>query len=541
MTYSTEWKVGPLDTVTDLLHRSAREKPDGDFIEFESGGPISYSEFEQLSGRMARGLYEAGIRAGDTVGVMLDTNIDCVLSWFAANRIGAIWVPFNTALKGDFLTHQVSNSGATIILAESDYAKRFENLQTELTELKCIYVRNAESSQKVKNYYTRPLSEIYVSGNSTIDHPNKPSDTSMLIYTSGTTGASKGCIISHNYCINMARLSRDSAGRGEDDINWSCLPMFHLNATTTTALAAMLTLGKCYFVSRFSLSGFWPSIKSSGATVVNILGQMIPLIAEREDCEASLDCFGQVRCVMAAPFDEHLQQIWTKRFGIANAGANCYGLTEASLLTSLNAGETAKPGSSGKRNQYFDVMIVDEDMREMPPGVSGEIVCRPKQPHIMFGGYWREPEKTLELMKDMWLRTGDIGKFDEDGFFYFLDRKKDYLRRGGENISSVELENIFQKHPDVIEVSIHAVHSKLSEDDVKATIILREGSTITEQTLCEWSIDQLPYYAIPRYIEFREILPINPLGKVMKYQLRDEGVTSNTWDRHNSDLTFEKR
>lgn len=541
MTHNKNWNIGTQDTVTDALHKASRDKPNDIFIQFETGESATYSEFDTLSGNMARGLYEAGVRPGDTVGVMLDTNIECVTSWFATNRIGAIWVPYNTALKGDFLKHQVSDSGATIILTEDDYLPRFKLIEDELTELKCIFTRHKTDRLTFKKICIKALSEIYVTNNANIDHPNKPSDISMLIYTSGTTGPSKGCIISHNYCVNMARLSREGAGRRTNDVNWSCLPMFHLNATTTTVLATMITLGKCYFTPRFSLSRFWQSIEESGATVVNILGQMIPLIAKRADCESSLRCKGQIRCVMAAPFDENLQRIWIERFGVAIAGANCYGLTEASLLTSLDAGEAAKAGSSGKRNQYFEVMIVDDEMREMPTGVAGEIVCRPKQPHIMFEGYWKNTEKTLEAIKNMWLHTGDIGKFDEDGFFYFLDRKKDYLRRGGENISSVELENIFLKHPDITEVTIHAVPSELSEDDVKATIILRDNAEVTERSLCEWSIDQLPYYAIPRYIEFRESLPTNPLGKVMKYQLRDEGVTDKTWDRLKSDLTFEKR
>ena len=535
------WSLGPQGTVTGILRDSVAQSPDKLFIEFQGGSRATYGEFNNRSNALARGLINAGVKAGDTVGVMLDSNLECVLSWFAVNKAGATWVPFNTALKGEFLRHQVDNAGAGIILAESDYAERFAAIEGQVDCVSRIFVRGDVLADGPRSIELLPLTTLYATDDSDLPECNQPSDLSMLIYTSGTTGPAKGCMISHNYAANMARLSRESADRGPEDVNWSCLPMFHLNATTTTVLATLLTSGRCYFMPRFSLSGFWSSIQASGATVVNIIGQMVPLIAKLEDTRESKACYEQVRAVMALPFDEHLQAVWRERFGITIAGANCYGLTEASLMMNLEAGEYAKPGSSGKRNEYFDVMVVDDDFNELPAGEAGEVVCRPRRPHIMFEGYWKNPQKTLEIMAGMWFHSGDIGKFDEDGFFFFVDRKKDYLRRGGENISSYELEVAIQAHPAVKEVAVHSVLSELSEDEVKATIVLADGAAITEEELCRWSVDYLPYYAVPRYIEFRGSLPINPLNKVMKYELRDEGVTPTTWDRNDSDFQLVKR
>jgi len=536
-----KWSLGAQGTVTQILRDAVNRHPDKRFIEFQDGSRATYGEFNSRSNAMARGLIGVGVEPGDTVGAMLDTNLECVLSWFAANKVGAIWVPFNTALKGEFLRHQVDNAGASVILAEPDYTERFRAIEAEIDCVSRIFVRSEVPANGPQSIELQPLSALYAQDENDLPERNQPGDLSMLIYTSGTTGPSKGCMISHNYAANMARLSQESADRGAEDVNWSCLPMFHLNATSSTVLATMVTGGSCYFMPRFSLSGFWPSIQASGATVVNIIGQMVPLIAKLDDSAESKACFGQVRAVMALPFDEHLQQTWRDRFGITIAGANCYGLTEASLMTSLQAGDYAKPGSSGKRNDYFEVMVVDDDFNEQPPGGPGEVVCRPRRPHIMFEGYWKNPEKTLEVMEGLWLHSGDIGKFDEDGFFYFVDRKKDYLRRGGENISSYELEVAIQAHPAIQEVAVHSVLSELSEDEVKATIVLNDDATTSEEELCRWSVDHLPYYAVPRYIEFRESLPINPLNKVMKYQLRDEGVTAATWDRSDSDIKLVKR
>ena len=186
-------------------------------------------------------------------------------------------------------------------------------------------------------------------------------------------------------------------------------------------------------------------------------------------------------------------------------------------------------------------MIVDDDDNPLPPDTAGEVVCRPLRPNVIFSGYWRRPADTLKIMQNLWLHTGDIGKIAANGEFYFLDRKKDYLRRRGENISSFELEKTFQAHPDIQDVAVHAVPSPVGEDDVKVTCVLRAHATLSEHELCMWSAARLPYFAVPRYVEFRHDLPRNPTAKVLKYQLRDEGRTASTWDREASDLVIERR
>jgi crotonobetaine/carnitine-CoA ligase len=197
--------------------------------------------------------------------------------------------------------------------------------------------------------------------------------------------------------------------------------------------------------------------------------------------------------------------------------------------------------ASGRRFADYDVRALDDSGNECPPGVPGEIVMRPRRPGIMFQGYWRRPEATVAATGDMWFHTGDIGKFDERGFFYFVDRKKDYLRRGGENISSFEVETTFMAHPEVLEVAAHAVPAELSEDELKITIVLKPGATLSEEELCRWSVARLPHFAVPRYIEFRAELPKTQTGKLQKHLLRADGVTQGTWDRAKSDIVVTKR
>jgi crotonobetaine/carnitine-CoA ligase len=191
-------------------------------------------------------------------------------------------------------------------------------------------------------------------------------------------------------------------------------------------------------------------------------------------------------------------------------------------------------GSAGRRNDTLDVRIFDAGDVECPPGVVGEIVVRPNKPHVMFEGFWNRPESSWGLAGNYWHHTGDLGKFDADGYFYFVDRKKDYLRRRGENISSFEVEIALMAHPEVAEAAVHAVYSAVTEDDVKATVVLVGGSTLAPEQFLAWAADHVPKFALPRYVEFRSELPKNPVGRVLKYQLRDEGVTPTTWDRERS-------
>jgi crotonobetaine/carnitine-CoA ligase len=236
-----------------------------------------------------------------------------------------------------------------------------------------------------------------------------------------------------------------------------------------------------------------------------------------------------------------IDRIWRERFGCATFSAG-YGLTEASLISMLPAGAANKPGAAGQPNHdEFDVALVDDGDAEVPVGSIGEIVCRPRRPNVMFAGYWRRAEETLAAFRNLWFHTGDLGRLDDDGFLYFVDRKKDYLRRRGENISSFELERTFHAHDAIQDVAVHSVPSEAAEDEVKVTAVLVEGATLTEEELCRWAVDRLPYFAVPRYVEFRADLPRNPVGRVLKYQLRDEAVTAATWDREAAGVTFERR
>ena len=380
-----------------------------------------------------------------------------------------------------------------------------------------------------------PLDDYRGSDDSAFEHLPDPGALNALIYTSGTTGPSKGCMITGNQMCHFARMLTRSAPFGPDDIYWTPLPLFHMNALATGVVSVMLVGATISFAPKFSVSGFWPAIEKSRATVVSILGSLGTMLARADDHEAMARCFGQVHTVKGNPFPEEIKAIWRDRFGAKKIGSNVYGLTEG-LLTSMPEDGSYAEGSSGKAAPELDVRIFDDNDNEVPVGTAGEVVCRPLLPDIIFKGYWRRPEDTLKVWGNLWFHTGDIGRFDENGFFYFVDRKKDYLRRRGENISSFEMETSILTHPAIEQVAVHAVPSNMQEDDLKVTAKLKPDAELTEEQLCRWLMERVPYYAVPRYIEFRAELPVNPQGRVLKFQLRDEGATLTTWDIETTDI-----
>jgi crotonobetaine/carnitine-CoA ligase len=363
------WSRAQKDTVTAALARSVSAHGSRVFLDF-SGDLYSYADVDRESTRLARGLIALGISRGDAVASILDNNLHAVLSWFAINKAGAISVPVNTAYKGEFLRHQLNDCGATVVIAEADYALRVVEVQDGLSSVKTLIQREGEMVQ-TSQLRVMALDDIFASSGEPLADPNLPTDLAMLIYTAGTTGPSKGCMISHNYVCNLGRQVVLTEDRHQDDCNWTALPLFHMNATGGSILSCMFVGARVAIFPRFSVSRFWPDIRRSGATVASLLGSMITFLAEAEDTEDSRACFGQLHTVRGSPFPAALQEKWKKRFGVRRAGSNSYGLTEAARVTGSRHDEDAPPGSSGRPNADFDVRIFDDDDNELPPGEAG--------------------------------------------------------------------------------------------------------------------------------------------------------------------------
>lgn len=530
------------ETYLDSLRRWAAERPDSVFLDFE-GRIWTFGQLDAASTRLGHALAALGVSRGDRVATIMDNSDEAIVGFLAINKIGAIWVPVNTAYRGEFLRHQLAHSGASLAICDAGYLGNLLAIAPELSDLGRVLVRGDFRASDESALRLEPLDSHRGEDESPIELSISPGDVACLMYTSGTTGTSKGCILSHGFLCSTARQRNRCVEPYPGMITWSCLPLFHTAATSTVLLANLLAGERIAIASRFSVSGFWDEIQRSGATSVSLLASMLPLIAHAPDTPAMQRCRGQVKVVTGVPLSAADRRIWEERFGVEYVMSFGYGQTEANMVTFLPWGAPLPPlDSMGPPAREFEVMVADDGGHPVPVGETGELVVRPSHPYAMFSGYWGHPAATLAAMHGMWWHTGDFVRMDEAGYLYFVDRKKDYLRSRGENISSFEVESAILKHSVVAEVACHAITEPSGrEEELKTTAVLREKAGLTERELFEWMMERLPYFAVTRFIEFRTALPKTPTGKVQKEILRNEGRTAATWDCEAEGLRVRRR
>lgn len=538
------WRSGEQSTIPELLMRRLDVDPEGPYLDV-CGDTVTAAQLVDVSSRLASSLRSMGVSQGDRVATLIENSIEAVYAWWGIILAGAIAVPVNTAYKGEYLRHQLTDSGSKVVIVAAEFLDRLEAVAATIESVQHVVIIS-DTPSAIFSTATSLWSEL-LSSDATLPEINtKPSDLGTFIYTGGTTGLSKGCMLSHNYHEALTRQIGICWERTADDVVWTPLPLFHFNAITTAVIGPLVFGGRSAIYRRFSVSNFWPEMNRVGATITSTLGTMAYLLAHDVDRpemprSGAPEANTTLRLLGAAPMPVEVDDIMKNRFGLTTFSA-AYGVTEASLISWQPPGGYNKPNAAGVINdEYFDVRIFDAEDNEVPRGDRGEIVIRPKRPEVMFAGYWGRPEVTVETSRNWWYHTGDIGIVDEENFLFFVDRKADYLRRRGENIASFEVESIIMGHGQIADVAVHAVPSPLTEDDLKITATRVEGATVSEEELFLWCVEQLPYFALPRYIEFRTDLPRSPVGRVLKRELRDEGVTVATWDLDQSGVVFEKR
>jgi crotonobetaine/carnitine-CoA ligase len=525
----TQYSAGTRDTVLHMLQRAVAGAGDKLFVNV--GGEMNtFNDVDRRSTRFAHELAKMGVKKGDRVVSILNSHSDVFTIMFGIMKLGGIWVPINLAYRHEFLRHQISDTGAHLVICDAEYLERVTELDDRLPEVNQVLVRGYEGELPHSDIAIARFEDHLGSDDTALPICVEPQDLSALLYTSGTTGPSKGCMISHNYMAMQGRQQIRAFDLKAGDVVFCPLPLFH-SAALNGVLGALQSWEPIAIWPRFSLSTFWEDIEATGATHAMLMASIFALVANAPENEAEKRCKGQLKMIVGVPITPEVRKIWQTRFGVKTVSSWAYGQTENSRLTMALPTDNPPELCAGRAADEFEVAILDENDCPVPPGTIGQICQRPKFPNVMFEGYWNRPDATNAVWTNMWMHTGDLGKLDEDGWMYFADRAKDYLRSRGENISSFEVEATFIGHHDVVEVAVHAIGAQTGEDEIKATIVMREGSILSQKDLCLWAIDHLPYFAVPRYFEFRAELPKNPTGRVLKYKLRDEGVTADTWDR----------
>ncbi|MEC9308929.1 MAG: ATP-dependent acyl-CoA ligase [Chloroflexota bacterium] len=498
--------------------------PDKIFIEI-AGQSITYHEFQERSIRAASMFRSLGIVHGDRVCLYLPNCPEFLYCWFGLSRIGAISVPINTAYKRDETAYILNNSGAVAVIGHSDISgSLYEAAELSPNVKFRLAVRTPESDLFDSEWcdFNTLLNTTELSDLSDLSDSVSPSDISMLVYTSGTTGNPKGVQVTQKMYVAAGQGFSHWTNATSDDRFFTCLPYFHANAQYYSTMGA-LSAGATLIVSdRFSASRFWDQVRESRATVVNFIGMMMPVLSKQPKSESDLD--NMVRLFYGSPaFSPEFLDEFKERFGTEIIVG--FGMTETCYGTIETIGENRRANSSGLPRRHPDpefknnIRIVDEEGDPVASSIVGEItISNP----VLMTGYWKNVEQTELALRDGWLFTGDLGWLDEDGYLYFVDRKKDVIRRRGENISSQEVEDVIKRHPYILDCAVISVPSELGEDDVKAYVLPQDGHDISPEEIIYWCANLLAYFKVPRYIEMREDLPRTPSLRVRKDVLRSE-------------------
>ena len=507
------------DTLNAALQRAVAQWPDRVFLRIE-GADVTFGEFEGAVGRLAAGLAGAGLGRGDRLAVFMHNSLACLHTWFAANRLGAVWAPINTEFRGATLRHVVELADARLAVCDDELVEPLRDaLGNGLAPMRLIVHGAAARSEADR------LEALYAPA-SLPPAPVGFSDTAALLFTSGTTGRSKACMLSHQYFVTQATILVRDFELTRDDVLYCPFPLFHADATALTTVPALLMGATAAISRRFSASRFWQEVRDARATVFDFMGATLAILHKAEP--RSDDADNPVRLAWGVPVPEWAEE-FERRFGLQLV--ELYGSVEASIPVTQPLHEPRVPGSCGRVTTEFEVEIHDPDDLPLPPNTPGELVVRPKRPSIILDGYFGMPEATAQAFRNLWFHSGDTARIDDDGNVFFIGRTKEAIRRRGENISAFEVEEGVLLHPDILECAALGVPSELSEEDVKVCVVRRPGSAVTHEDLIEHCRRVLARFQVPRYVEFVDELPKTPTGKLEKYRLRETPFTPETWDR----------
>ncbi|WP_072387713.1 AMP-binding protein [Hyphomicrobium sp. CS1BSMeth3] len=523
-------------TVPRLLERQAARIPERPFLQWtDDEAPLSFAEVNRRANRLAHGLSRAGVAKGDRVVLLLPNSLEYVLLWFAANKIGAVEVAINPSYRDRFLRHQLETSGGNTIVVTHDMLEEIEADLGEYQTLKRLIVIGAPGARSKRSL--QQGAEVFAFEQIEVDDERNPEceilpqDTAAILFTSGTTGPSKGVLMTHAQLYLFGELSAQLVRMTEDDVYLTSFPFYHANAQFLTIYPSLIYGIRCVLYEKFSAGQWLQRLINTGATIVNSVGVTLPFVMAQPP--SPRDKAHRLRCIFAAPTPHDMLAAFRERFGEIEI-VEGYGQTEICLPLLSPYGIKRPKGACGVAvQQWFDLQIVDPATdAPVANGEVGELVVRARTPWTLNQGYVSMPERSLEAFRNFWFHTGDGFRKDDSGWFYFSDRIKDAIRRRGENISSFEIEEPIREHPAVEDVAIVGVPSDFEggEDEVKACIVLRPGSSFSPQAFVEWCRSHLPRFAVPRYVQLYSDFPRTPSQRVQKHLLRRRTDRTDEWD-----------
>jgi long-chain acyl-CoA synthetase len=489
-------------------------------------------EIAKEATQLAAGLRTSGIEKGDRVMVMMLNCPEVIISYQAIARAGAIIIPVLPMLKGPEVRYIAENSAAKAVITSPILLPLLRNALADVPTMKHIISTGIEGEERDESrpYTIHAYKDVVATGATYADRyledlegvSLSPDDTAVILYTSGTTGHPKGVVLTHQNAVSNAVAGQGSASIEEDtpaasEVQLAILPLAHAYGLTVSNIA-YLTGTKIVMHPRFDTTAVLSAIERHRINGFAGVPAMFVALLYTPDTD-KYDTSSLSYCVSgSAPLPLAILEGFEKKFGCQILEG--YGLSEATMvLTAHGQDMPRKPGSVGKPIPGVEVLVVDENDKPVPAGEVGEIIAR--GPNIM-KGYYNMPQETQAALRNGWLRTGDMGRFDEDGYLYIVERKKDLIIRGGFNIYPRDIEEVLNRHPAVIESAVIGIPSERMGEEVKAFVVTR--SDVDAETLKAFCRESLANFKTPSEIEFVNALPRNAVGKIDKKELRRSHV-----------------
>jgi acyl-CoA synthetase (AMP-forming)/AMP-acid ligase II len=511
-------------TLPELLRSRAAAHPER-LLAIHGARRTTYGELAADAARAAGAFARLGVAKGDKIALLLNNRAEFLAAVFAAAEIGAVFVPVNTAFAADEIGYVLDHSEAKYLLTSAEHLPLVEKARGNAPRLERVIALGVETGGGCLGW------EEFLRGGAASDIDVRPGDLASITYTSGTTDRPKGVMLTQFAYAFAPQQRAEALGWDERDRALVLMPLFHVNALCHMALAMMSVGGSMVLTDKFSASRFWDEVREYGATTSSLM-RTIPTILLSLPEKAD-DADNPLRLAVALlPPEQHVK--FEERFGLIACGS--YSLTE-DILSVLGPPDKSKRrlGSCGRpaAPDVHRIKIVGDDGAELARGKLGEIV---KQSPAVMQGYYKNPAATAAAIVDGWLYTGDLGYVDEDGFLFFVDRKKDMIKRGDENISAEEVERVLNSHPGVAEAAVFGVPDPIRQEELKACVVLKPRSNdVGADDLWSHCAERLAAFKVPRYIEFVAELPKTPSSKVQKHLLRvaGGGIVFDRSARHN--------
>jgi crotonobetaine/carnitine-CoA ligase len=494
---------------------------------------VSFEQMNSYANRVANAFLEMGIIKGDRVIILLENCLEWLYTWFGLAKMGAVAVPINTSHRGSVLKHMIDTADAKVMVAGKGYIDSIQDIDLRQNKLKTLIIRGDDEQSGGLMMEKISFSKLLAAS------PSEPNcriyrhDPMAIMYTSGTTGLSKGVLQPNNQYVWCGQNAARSLAMGPGDIYYCWFPLFHIVGAGVILMSCLVSGSAMALAPRFSLSGFWQDIEKYQATLTGGFAVMVELLYKQPP--GPQDACNTLRQIVVGHPPRSILRDFEKRFNVAISDE--YGMTEIEPISCCTSEDLhRRPGTCGRPLEDVEVKIFDENDRRLAANEVGEIVLRPKKPFIMMKEYYNAPDKTAEAWQNHWFHTGDFGYLDPDGYLYFVDRKKDCIRRRGENISSYEVESFINTHPAVLDCAAVGVPADLGDEDIKVVIQPKPGMFLAPEAVLEFCQNQMASFMIPKYVEFVDEFPRTETSKILKNDLKS--ITEKTWDRAKAGFKF---